>query len=128
MTEIDPNRTLASLVEETPAYASAFESLDLDYCCNGDRTLTRACRQAGVDVEAVREQLVDASEHVETDEQNWETLAELAEHVVSAHHDYLREELPTLEDLVMKVDQVHGENHPELHDVAAEFRDLHGDA
>jgi regulator of cell morphogenesis and NO signaling len=127
MTKIDPNRTLASLVNETPSYARAFESLDLDYCCNGDRTLRRACRQAGVDVEAVCEQLVNAREEVETDEQDWETLAELAEHVVSVHHDYLREELPALEDLVTKVDQVHGENHPELHDVAAEFRDLSGE-
>ena len=44
--------------------------------------------------------------------------------MISAHHDYLREELPVLGSLIEKVNGVHGENHPELRDVEAEFRNL----
>lgn len=98
MTDIDPERTLASLVEETPIYARTFESLELDYCCGGDRTLAAACDR--------------------------DDLENLAGHVVDAHHDYLREELPKLGDIVETVADVHGENHPELRDVEAEYRAL----
>ncbi|RLM34848.1 DUF542 domain-containing protein [Haloarcula sp. Atlit-120R] len=48
MTDTDPDRTLASLVEEVPTYARVFESLGLDYCCDGDRTL--ATTTTGVDL------------------------------------------------------------------------------
>lgn len=124
MTDIDPDRTLASLVEETPAYARTFESLGLDYCCDGDRTLAAACSQAGLDVDDIRTRLSEARDSDDVDDYDWEGIAELADHVISAHHDYLREELPALGSLVEKVNRVHGENHPELQDVEAEFRDL----
>jgi len=126
MTEIDPNRTLASLVEESPTRARVFESLGLDYCCGGDQTLATACEEAGIDVDAVRDQVAEARDRNDGDaaDYEWDDLEDLANHVVDAHHDYLREELPKLEDIVETVADVHGESHPELREVEAEFRDL----
>ncbi|WP_135365064.1 iron-sulfur cluster repair di-iron protein [Halosimplex halophilum] len=124
MTDIDPDRTLASLVEETPAYARAFESLGLDYCCEGDRTLATACDQADLAVDDVRARLRETRDREDADADDWEGLADLADHVVETHHDYLREELPALQDLVAKVARVHGENHPELRELEAEFSEL----
>ncbi|WP_436928729.1 iron-sulfur cluster repair di-iron protein [Halosimplex halobium] len=127
MTEIDPDRTLASLVEETPACARAFESLGLDYCCDGDRTLATACDQADLAVDEVRARLRETRDREADADYDWTDLADLADHVVETHHDYLREELPALEDLVAKVARVHGENHPELRELEAEFADLAGE-
>jgi len=125
MTEPDPNRTLASLVEESPARARVFESLGLDYCCGGDRTLSAACEAAGLDVDVVRDRVAEADDRSgDAADHEWDDLEALAEHVVEAHHDYLREELPKLEDVVEIVADVHGENHPELREVEDEFREL----
>jgi regulator of cell morphogenesis and NO signaling len=124
MTDIDPDRTLASLVEESPARARVFESLGLDYCCGGDHTLTTACAEAGLDVDVVRDRVAEARTQGDAADYEWDDLADLADHVVDAHHDYLREELSNLEDVVATVADVHGENHPELREVEAEFRDL----
>jgi len=126
MTEIDPNRTLASLVEESPVRARIFESLGLDYCCDGDQTLATACEEGGLDVDVVRERVAEARNRSDGDaaDYEWDDLEELADHVVDAHHDYLREELPKLGDVVETVADVHSESHPELCDVEAEFREL----
>lgn len=124
MTDVSPDRTLASLVEADPAYAQVFESLDLDYCCGGDRTLAAACADAGVAVETVRDGLADARETTDREPPEWESLADLADHVVETHHDFLREELPELGALVAKVTRVHGDAHPELHRVEATFDEL----
>jgi len=126
MTDIDPNRTLASLVEESPARARVFESLGLDYCCGGDQTLATACAEADLDVDDVRDRLAEARDRSDGDaaDYEWEALEDLADHVVDQHHDYLREELPKLGDIVETVADVHGENHPELREVEVEFRDL----
>jgi regulator of cell morphogenesis and NO signaling len=126
MTDIDPERTLASLVEETPAYARAFESLGLDYCCGGDRTLAAACDRDDLDVDEVHDRLAEARDRSDghAADYDWDGLEDLADHVVDTHHDYLREELPKLEDIVEVVADVHGEDHPELRDVEAEYRAL----
>jgi len=126
MTDIDANRTLASIVEETPAYARAFESLGLDYCCGGDQTLADACEEARLDVDDVRDRLAEARDYDDgnTDDYEWDDLVDLADHVVETHHDYLREELPKLGDIVETVAEVHGESHSELRDVETEFREL----
>jgi regulator of cell morphogenesis and NO signaling len=126
MTEIDPNRTLASLVEESPVRARVFDSLGLDYCCGGDQTLATACEEEGLDVNAVRDRVAEARDQSDGDaiDYEWDNLEDLVHHVVDAHHDYLREELPKLRDIVETVADVHGESHPELREVEAEFREL----
>jgi regulator of cell morphogenesis and NO signaling len=126
MTDIDPERTLASLVEETPAYAHVFESLGLDYWCDGTRGLAAACDRDDLDVGEVCNRLAETRNWCEGDaaEYEWDDLEALADHVVDAHHDYLREELPKHADIIGTVADVHGESHPELRDVEAEFCEL----
>lgn len=126
MTDIDSERTLASLVEETPAFARTFESLGLDYCCGGNQTLKAACDGEDLDVEEVLDRLAAARDRSDggAADYEWDDLEDLAEHVVGVHHDYLRTELPILEDIVETVANVHGEDHPELRDVEAQYREL----
>lgn len=127
MTEIDPQRTLATLVEERPACARAFESFDLDYCCNGDRTLVVACAEADVDVADVVAEVEGTHRQGTPRDHEWESPSDLVDHVVASHHDFLREELPKLAELVGKVRRVHGEAHPELRELEETFGDLAGE-
>jgi len=119
---IDPERPLAEIVEGTPAFAQAFEELGIDYCCGGDASLREACEQKGLEVSDVRDRLAEfGTESGEDTEREWGSPSEIADNVVEEHHDYLREELPELESMVEKVARVHGENHPELHEITDEF-------
>lgn len=120
---IDPQRSVGELAREVPAYTRVFEAAGIDYCCGGDASLATACDQAGVDLDDVRDDLVD----VRTDDveaTDWEDLDELIDDVVEIHHQYLREELPSLEGLVRKVARVHGENHSELETLLSVYLDL----
>ncbi|HSC02361.1 MAG TPA: DUF542 domain-containing protein [Solirubrobacteraceae bacterium] len=127
---IDPDTSLGRLVADQPARAETFERLRLDYCCSGGQTLTQACERRGLDPETVC-RMLEALEGSSLDgrrlEQNdWRraSIAELCDHIVVAHHDRLRAELPRIEELLVTVVRVHGAQHHELHDLLRLFRSL----
>lgn len=119
--------TVADWVIEHPQTARLFEELQIDYCCGGDTTLAQACDDRGLDLDDVAGRLADAAEK-SNDESNQErsemSPGELCDQIEASHHAYLRKELPRLSDLVDKVAQVHGENHPELRELQIVFKGL----
>jgi len=125
MPAIETDRSLADLVEENPARARVFEEKNLDFCCGGEASLAEACDEHEIDVDALREELkaVDERENVGEDLE-FDSLSELTDFIVDHHHDYLRDELGPLGELVEKVERVHGDEHPELHEVADAFEEL----
>jgi len=126
MTTIDSTVSLADLVTARPDLAPALETLGLDYCCGGGRSLAEACSAAGLEPDEVIGQLGDQP-IVET--VDWVSMSplELVDHVESVHHTYLTEALVRLSTLMDRVLDVHGANHPELAEVAAVLRDLRAD-
>jgi regulator of cell morphogenesis and NO signaling len=124
MNHLDTSVTVGQLVARQPAHARVFERLGIDYCCGGKKTLAEACAAKGLDAPTVAAMLgaVDAGDA--PGGRDWTTapLAELAEHIVRTHHVYLRSELPRLTQIVNKVAAVHGDNHPELHEVRSTFQ------
>jgi len=121
---IDPETTLADVVTNHPDLARELERRGLDYCCHGGRSLTEACRAAGLDPDAVATELGTAADP--TGPEPWAGLgpAELVDHLESVHHRYLHSELPRLGALVDKVVEVHGARHPELAEVGRRFAEL----
>jgi regulator of cell morphogenesis and NO signaling len=113
---------VAELVLEEPSRARVFEQLGIDYCCGGRKPLATACADHGLDLDAVLGAL-DASREPDAEDVDWRErpLEELCGHIVDRHHAYLREELPSLRELVVKVARAHGAAHPELHEVQAVF-------
>jgi len=113
---ITENQTVREIAVENPATVRVFESLGIDYCCGGRRPLTDACAEANVPVERLLEMLRSAGQGAPEDAQPWKDapLAELAEHIVTRHHGYIRKETPRIEALLEKVTMRHGSGHPEL--------------
>ena len=109
--------TLADLVTVNPAAARVLDVFGLDYCCHGDRTIESACAAAGLDVEEVQATIAGLEIDGDT---GWTGLdaPALADHILATHHAFLHAELPLLESLAEKVLGVHGQNHPELAEVA----------
>jgi regulator of cell morphogenesis and NO signaling len=129
MGPIDPEQTLGGLVAERPALAATLERLRLDYCCGGGRTLAEACRDHGLDpatIAAVLAQLdgPEAAARLALHDLRGATLPELCDHIVRAHHEPLRRELPRISELLATVVRVHAREHPELHDLQRLFTGL----
>ncbi len=118
-------RPVGELVAEHPDWLRVFEELQIDYCCHGENTLHEACQQQDLDPGEVLAKLAP-QEAVASDQRDWRTapLSELCDHIEQTHHAYLRTELPRLESLVAKTNEVHGERHPELQGVERSFRGL----
>ncbi|MBX9880184.1 MAG: iron-sulfur cluster repair di-iron protein [Candidatus Obscuribacterales bacterium] len=120
--KLEPSTTVGQLVAEKPSRSKIFEKIGIDYCCGGKKSLSEACLEKGMDVNVVITELT-ANDNVAHDETNWSdaSLADLIDHIVSAYHNTLREELKRLESLLKKVAGVHGEAHPELKDLSTCF-------
>lgn len=127
---IDDSATLGVLAAERPVRIRLFERLNLDYCCGGSSRLDDACRRRGLDVDSVREQLeaIDRDDPPIEPAPEWHpqeaTIDQLCDHIVSVHHDALREEMPRITELLATLVRVHGDGHPYLEMVEQTFASL----
>jgi regulator of cell morphogenesis and NO signaling len=126
MSAVSTSSTVAELVVDRPSRARVFEQLGLDYCCGGKRPLGEACEERGLDPETVVALLNADLAGGAPAGADWAraSLGDLREHIVEAHHGYLRRELPRLSTLWEKVERSHGTESPTAHDVRVTFEEL----
>jgi regulator of cell morphogenesis and NO signaling len=126
---LDATRTVREFATEIPNATRIFEKLGIDYCCGGAKPLEAACRQANIPVDAVLRSLEGASvpavdaAAAPLDFQN-ASLTDLIGHILTTHHVYVKQEIPRLKHLMVKVVAVHGDGHPELVGVQRTFAAL----
>ena len=117
MTHIQPDTTVGDLVATRPEFGTVFERLGIDYCCGGKKSLADACGEKQLDVTtliATLEASDAASEHGDKPDPAQMSLAELVDHIIKTHHDYLRQALPPLSAMIDKVAGKHREHNPKL--------------
>lgn len=131
MATLTPQATVGQLVAERASRAKVFERFGIDYCCGGKMSIADACQRKGIDPTSVIAALdaVDAALGAQSAERDWAALPveELVLHVLNTHHAFLREAMPRLSFLTSKVARVHGDDHPELHEVAGTFGKFHAE-
>ena len=116
-----PPETMAETVGDTVARdyraAAVFERHGIDFCCGGAVTLADACRRSHVDPAALAAELAAATStpprRPDQDPAAW-TLTRLVDHITATHHAYLRDNTGRIGAHARKIDEVHGEQHPEL--------------
>lgn len=118
---------LGDFVAANPNAARVLEAHGLDYCCGGRRSLVEACAGTGLAPETVLAELTAAPEAVGEVDVTALDNAELCDHLVTVHHEYLWREMPRLSELANKVARVHGANHTELRDVQRTYQALVND-
>ncbi|GAB1354227.1 iron-sulfur cluster repair di-iron protein [Erysipelotrichia bacterium] len=114
------NQSVGEIVAINPSLWKLFEHYHIDYCCHGDKPLAEACREKGLDPEAILteiENLPAGKDQVQTELLKM-TLTELANHIEQTHHVYLYRELPELVSLAGRVSETHGAKDQRLHQVA----------
>ncbi len=116
MSNVTIETTVGELVRAAPVRARVFEKLGIDFCCGGKKPLAEVCQAKGLDPATVLAMLtaLDTTPDAGLIDADAMGLTELCEHIESAHHGYLREELPRLDFMTRKVAAVHGADEPRL--------------
>jgi regulator of cell morphogenesis and NO signaling len=121
---IDPNTTLVGeAVAHDYRTAGVFQKHGIDFCCGGGQTIVDSCAKKGVNVDAVvaeLEQTLTTPSNGAPRFNAWD-LDLLVDFIITNHHQYVRESMPTILEHVRKVARVHGERHPETLVVAETF-------
>ncbi len=122
--------TLAELVTQQSGAAVIFEKYQLDFCCNGKRTLEDACKSQGLNVDEVTKKLEvifrKNTKFIGEDFQNM-SLDKLADYIMFKHHSYVREMVPVMLAHTQKVADKHGEKYPNLVKIAELWHELAGE-
>ena len=106
------DQSLGQIARRIPGATRIFNERQLDFCCNGNRSLRTAAAAAGADGEAIAAELaaLDVRE-ANTAQPDWNdaTDVEMVEHLLTRYHAVHREQLPELIRLARRVEQVHGD-------------------
>ena len=119
------SKPLSQIVNEQHQTASVFEKYNLDYCCNGSRSLQESCSEDRISLNEVVAALqnIYANKTNELDF-NKVKLYQLADYIVYTHHRYVKKEMPQILSYLEKVTSKHGNRHNELYKIAALFGEL----
>jgi regulator of cell morphogenesis and NO signaling len=125
---ISPDALVAEIATASPATIAVFQRHHIDFCCGGRIPLSAACRDRGIETETVLQQL-EAAVSPAADRTDWSAvnLSELITHIQQRYHEPLRDELPRLEAMLVRVLSRHGDQHGEtlrpLHQVFDALQD-----
>ena len=108
--------TLGEIAAKDLRKAQIFKKYGLDFCCGGKKTVKEACKEKGLDVTKIEQELqqadkLPASRPLPYNE--W-SLDFLADYIVNTHHSYVKKNLPDIKAYADKVAIVHGRSHEEL--------------
>ncbi len=108
--------TVGQIAAEHPLATRTFGRHGIDFCCGGGRTIRKACEAKGLDTDSILEEIRNDLAGPDADLKRWDEapLDDLIDHILTAYHRPLDEELPRLEQMARKVHRVHGERHPEV--------------
>jgi regulator of cell morphogenesis and NO signaling len=124
--EFNSETKVKEIALSNPGAKRILEEAGVDYCCGGGKSLHDACAHSDVSPEEVLNRLRENKEQVGPEDTNWTSalLSELTRHIVGKHHRYVREAIPRVRGLLVKVKGKHGENHPEIAEIENLFFDL----
>ena len=118
--------TMADAALHFPQSMELFKQYNLDYCCHGKMPFVEACQLANLDPEKVWgevQQLPVRGRGNLLHFENWNSSV-LVDFIVQHHHEYVRNAIPQISELLDKICEVHGDTNPELLTVRKAFNDL----
>lgn len=116
-------QTLATIVTQNHQTVPVLEKYDLDFCCKGKRTLSDACTEKGISVEALLNELENATSNTVKNQLPFNEMDEqqLISYILIHHHFYVKQSMPAIIMHVEKVAAKHGERYPYMVTVLALF-------
>ena len=125
--KIKENQNIGELVTQDYRVASVFKKYKIDFCCQGNRTISEACEKSKIDPLKILSDLDAATQAsgASMDFQSW-PLDLLAEYIQKKHHRYVEEKTLEIQPYLNKLCKVHGDRHPELFKINEEFLECAG--
>lgn len=116
-------KTIGQMVADNYRTAQIFKAHKIDFCCNGNRTLSEAAAKKGIQVETLLKELEAVPTTGQTDLPDFKTwpLDLLIDYIEKKHHRYVENQIPVLKQYLSKLCKVHGERHPELFEIFEHF-------
>jgi len=115
--------TVGQIVTRDFRAAEIFKNAGIDFCCGGNKSISDACREKGIDPSKIEQELIDLDKLPGDQSKNfngWD-LDFLCDYIINTHHKYLLKSLPELRFYTSKIASVHGDSHPELIEVLEIF-------
>ena len=114
---------IGDIVTQDFRAAEVFKKAGIDFCCGGSQSLEDACRDKKLDVAEIESELskLENSEPGSSHKFNEWKLDFLCDYIVNTHHQTVMKLLPELTFYTQKIAEVHGDNHPELSEIANLF-------
>jgi regulator of cell morphogenesis and NO signaling len=120
--EILEEQIIGELVAQNYKTASVFKKFKIDFCCNGNRTISEACERKKLDpsqlINELRNTIINVEQNM--DFNSWE-LDLLADYIEKTHHRYVLTKIEEIKPYLNKVTRVHGEHNPELKEIEILF-------
>ena len=104
--------------------AAIFSKYEIDFCCRGQRTLEEVCAKQNIDESLLLNELnilLASKNDTGIDFNSW-PLDLLIDYIEKTHHRFVEEKTPLLIELLDKLCNVHGRNHPELFEITELFK------
>lgn len=119
-------QTIGELVSKDYRKAEVFKKFGLDFCCGGKKTLSKACKEKGLDIVQIEKELriIESEDTQPQDDYDTWALDVLADYIVRKHHQYVIQASPILFEYTQKVARVHGDRHPEAIEIASIFSQI----
>ena len=126
---IQEDQIIGELVANDYRTASVFKKYNIDFCCQGNRTINDACEAKEIDgklVVADLNALLQSQQAGSIDYQSW-PMDLLAEYIEKKHHRYVEEKTLEIKPYLEKIARVHGGRHPELLEINEHFNATAGE-
>ena len=125
---ITPDLFIKEIVRSNFKTAPVFQASNIDFCCGGNKSISEACREAGINTEQLIKKLeiLTAQKDPDSEYINNLSLGDLSDYIVKRHHGYVHESIPILKKNLEKICQVHGGHHPELFKISDLFNSSAG--
>lgn len=120
---INSDSIIGKIVAENYKAASIFKSYNIDFCCNGNRSIAAASKKKNIDENILIQQLTEALNkggNAEIDFKSW-PIDLLADYIEKTHHRYVVTKVAEIEPYIERIVEVHGEQHPELYEIKELF-------
>ena len=117
------DQIIGELVAQDYRTESVFKKYGIDFCCQGNRTISDACNAKEIDGKLVVSDLNainQSSNQSAIDYKSW-PLDLLADYIEKKHHRYVEEKSLEIKPYLDKICSVHGGRHPELFEIKEHF-------
>lgn len=121
--KVSEKSIIGELVAADYRMASVFHAHGIDFCCKGNRPVEEACAENKIEVSKLLFQLEDvasAQQEGAVDYKSW-PLDLLIDYIEKKHHRYVTAKSVEIKPFLSKIADVHGDRHPELHEVEELF-------